>query len=307
MNYKTNITELIGNTPLYELKGLERKLNYTGKILAKLEYLNPTGSAKDRAAMSMILKAEEKGKLKPGSVIIEPTSGNTGISIASIGASKGYRVIIVMPDSFSVERQKMIKAYGAEVVLSEGAKGMQGAVDRAKELAAEIPDSFIPSQFDNYDNALAHYETTGPEIYRDTDGLIDIFIAGIGTGGTITGTGCYLKEKNPNVKVIAVEPASSPLLSEGKAGPHAIQGIGPNFVPSILDKEILDEIITVENEAAIHSAKQFASKEGISVGISSGAAINAALRIAKENPGKNIVVLLPDSGDRYMSTALFED
>lgn len=307
MNYKTNITELIGNTPLYELKGLERKLNYTGKILAKLEYLNPTGSAKDRAAMSMILKAEEKGKLKPGSVIIEPTSGNTGISIASIGASKGYRVIIVMPDSFSVERQKMIKAYGAEVVLSEGAKGMQGAVDRAKELAAEIPDSFIPSQFDNYDNALAHYETTGPEIYRDTDGLIDIFIAGIGTGGTITGTGCYLKEKNPNVKVIAVEPASSPLLSEGKAGPHAIQGIGPNFVPSILDKEILDEIITVENETAIHTAKQFASKEGISVGISSGAAINAALRIAKENPGKNIVVLLPDSGDRYMSTALFED
>ena len=307
MNYKTNITELIGNTPLYELKGLERKLNYTGKILAKLEYLNPTGSAKDRAAMSMILKAEEKGKLKPGSVIIEPTSGNTGISIASIGASKGYRVIIVMPDSFSVERQKMIKAYGAEVVLSEGAKGMHGAVDRAKELAAEIPDSFIPSQFDNYDNALAHYETTGPEIYRDTDGLIDIFIAGIGTGGTITGTGCYLKEKNPNVKVIAVEPASSPLLSEGKAGPHAIQGIGPNFVPSILDKEILDEIITVENETAIHTAKQFASKEGISVGISSGAAINAALRIAKENPGKNIVVLLPDSGDRYMSTALFED
>ena len=307
MNYKTNITELIGNTPLYELKGLERKLNYTGKILAKLEYLNPTGSAKDRAAMSMILKAEEKGKLKPGSVIIEPTSGNTGISIASIGASKGYRVIIVMPDSFSVERQKMIKAYGAEVVLSEGAKGMQGAVDRAKELAAEIPDSFIPSQFDNYDNALAHYETTGPEIYRDTDGLIDIFIAGVGTGGTITGTGCYLKEKNPNVKVIAVEPASSPLLSEGKAGPHAIQGIGPNFVPSILDKEILDEIITVENETAIHTAKQFASKEGISVGISSGAAINAALRIAKENPGKNIVVLLPDSGDRYMSTALFED
>ena len=307
MNYKTNITELIGNTPLYELKGLERKLNYTGKILAKLEYLNPTGSAKDRAAMSMILKAEEKGKLKPGSVIIEPTSGNTGISIASIGASKGYRVIIVMPDSFSVERQKMIKAYGAEVVLSEGAKGMQGAVDRAKELAAEIPDSFIPSQFDNYDNALAHYETTGPEIYRDTDGLIDIFIAGIGTGGTITGTGCYLKEKNPNVKVIAVEPASSPLLSEGKAGPHAIQGIGPNFVPSILDKEILDEIITVENEAAIHTAKQFASKEGISVGISSGAAINATLRVAKENPGKNIVVLLPDSGDRYMSTALFED
>ena len=307
MNYKTNITELIGNTPLYELKGLERKLNYTGKILAKLEYLNPTGSAKDRAAMSMILKAEEKGKLKPGSVIIEPTSGNTGISIASIGASKGYRVIIVMPDSFSVERQKMIKAYGAEVVLSEGAKGMQGAVDRAKELAAEIPDSFIPSQFDNYDNALAHYETTGPEIYRDTDGLIDIFIAGIGTVGTITGTGCYLKEKNPNVKVIAVEPASSPLLSEGKAGPHAIQGIGPNFVPSILDKEILDEIITVENEAAIHAAKQFASNEGISVGISSGAAINAALRIAKENPGKNIVVLLPDSGDRYMSTALFED
>ena len=307
MNYTTNITELIGNTPLYELKGLERKLNYTGKILAKLEYLNPTGSAKDRAAMSMILKAEEKGKLKPGSVIIEPTSGNTGISIASIGASKGYRVIIVMPDSFSVERQKMIKAYGAEVVLSEGAKGMQGAVDRAKELAAEIPDSFIPSQFDNYDNALAHYETTGPEIYRDTDGLIDIFIAGIGTGGTITGTGRYLKEKNPNIKVIAVEPAASPLLSEGKAGPHAIQGIGPNFVPSILDKEILDEIITVENETAIHTAKQFASKEGISVGISSGAAINAALRIAKENPGKNIVVLLPDSGDRYMSTALFED
>ena len=307
MNYKTNITELIGNTPLYELKGLERKLNYTGKILAKLEYLNPTGSAKDRAAMSMILKAEEKGKLKPGSVIIEPTSGNTGISIASIGASKGYRVIIVMPDSFSVERQKMIKAYGAEVVLSEGAKGMHGAVDRAKELAAEMPDSFIPSQFDNYDNVLAHYETTGPEIYRDTDGLIDIFIAGIGTGGTITGTGCYLKEKNPNVKVIAVEPASSPLLSEGKVRPHAIQGIGPNFVPSILDKEILDEIITVENETAIHTAKQFASKEGISVGISSGAAINAALRIAKENPGKNIVVLLPDSGDRYMSTALFED
>ena len=307
MNYKTNITELIGNTPLYELKGLERKLNYTGKILAKLEYLNPTGSAKDRAAMSMILKAEEKGKLKPGSVIIEPTSGNTGISIASIGASKGYKVIIVMPDSFSVERRKLIKASGAEIVLSQGAQGMQGAVDRAKELAAEIPDSFIPSQFDNYDNALAHYKTTGPEIYRDTDGQVDIFIAGIGTGGTITGTGRYLKEKNPNIKVIAVEPAASPLLSEGKAGPHAIQGIGPNFVPSILDKEILDEIITVENETAIHTAKQFASKEGISVGISSGAAINATLRVAKENPGKNIVVLLPDSGDRYMSTALFED
>ena len=307
MNYKTNITELIGNTPLYELKGLERKLNYTGKILAKLEYLNPTGSVKDRAAMSMILKAEEKGKLKPGSVIIEPTSGNTGISIASIGTSKGYKVIIVMPDSFSVERRKLIKAYGAEIVLSQGAKGMQGAVDRAKELAAEIPDSFIPSQFDNYDNALAHYKTTGPEIYRDTDGQVDIFIAGIGTGGTITGTGRYLKEKNPNIKVIAVEPAASPLLSEGKAGPHAIQGIGPNFVPSILDKEILDEIITVENETAIHTAKQFASKEGISVGISSGAAINATLRVAKENPGKNIVVLLPDSGDRYMSTALFED
>ena len=307
MNYKTNITELIGNTPLYELKGLERKLNYTGKILAKLEYLNPTGSVKDRAAMSMILKAEEKGKLKPGSVIIEPTSGNTGISIASIGASKGYRVIIVMPDSFSVERRKLIKAYGAEIVLSQGAKGMQGAVDKAKELAAEIPDSFIPSQFDNYDNALAHYKTTGPEIYRDTDGQVDIFIAGIGTGGTITGTGRYLKEKNPNIKVIAVEPAASPLLSEGKVGPHAIQGIGPNFVPSILDKEILDEIITVENETAIHTAKQFASKEGISVGISSGAAINATLRVAKENPGKNIVVLLPDSGDRYMSTALFED
>ena len=307
MNYKTNITELIGNTPLYELKGLERKLNYTGKILAKLEYLNPTGSVKDRAAMSMILKAEEKGKLKPGSVIIEPTSGNTGISIASIGTSKGYKVIIVMPDSFSVERRKLIKAYGAEIVLSQGAKGMQGAVDKAKELAAEIPDSFIPSQFDNYDNALAHYKTTGPEIYRDTDGQVDIFIAGIGTGGTITGTGRYLKEKNPNIKVIAVEPAASPLLSEGKAGPHAIQGIGPNFVPSILDKEILDEIITVENETAIHTAKQFASKEGISVGISSGAAINATLRVAKENPGKNIVVLLPDSGDRYMSTALFED
>lgn len=307
MNYKTNVTELIGNTPLYELKGLERKLNYTGKILAKLEYLNPTGSVKDRAAMSMILKAEEKGILKPGSVIIEPTSGNTGISIASIGTSKGYKVIIVMPDSFSVERRKLIKAYGAEIVLSQGAKGMQGAVDKAKELAAEMPDSFIPSQFDNYDNALAHYKTTGPEIYRDTDGQVDIFIAGIGTGGTITGTGRYLKEKNPNIKVIAVEPAASPLLSEGKAGPHAIQGIGPNFVPSILDKEILDEIITVENEAAIHTAKQFASKEGISVGISSGAAINATLRVAKENPGKNIVVLLPDSGDRYMSTALFED
>ena len=307
MNYKTNVTQLIGNTPLYELKGLERKLNYSGKILAKLEYLNPTGSVKDRAAMSMILKAEEKGKLKPGSVIIEPTSGNTGISIASIGTSKGYKVIIVMPDSFSIERRKLIKAYGAEIVLSEGAKGMQGAVDKAKELSAEIPDSFIPSQFDNYDNALAHYETTGPEIYRDTDGLVDIFIAGIGTGGTITGTGRYLKEKNPNIKVIAVEPAASPLLSEGKAGPHAIQGIGPNFVPSILDKEIYDEIITVENKVAIHTAKQFASKEGISVGISSGAAINAALRVAKENPGKNIVVLLPDSGDRYMSTELFED
>ena len=307
MNYKTNITELIGNTPLYELKGLERKLNYTGKILAKLEYLNPTGSAKDRAAMSMILKAEEKGKLKPGSVIIEPTSGNTGISIASIGASKGYRVIIVMPDSFSVERQKMIKAYGAEVVLSEGAKGMQGAVDRAKELAAEIPDSFIPSQFDNYDNALAHYETTGPEIYRDTDGLIDIFIAGIGTGGTITGTRCYLKEKNPNVKVVAVEPAASPVLSGGKSGPHKIQGIGAGFVPKTYDPNVIDEIFEVENDQAILTGRQLAQQEGLLVGISSGAAAFAAAQIAKrpENKGKRVVALLPDTGERYLSTVLY--
>ena len=308
-NIKSNTLELIGNTPLLELKHLEETYDLKAKLIGKLEYFNATGSIKDRIARSMIEDAETKGILKEGSVIIEPTSGNTGIGLAAVGTSKGYRVIIVMPETFSIERRKLIKAYGAEIVLSEGSKGMAGAIEKADELAREIPDAFIPAQFDNPANWKAHYETTGPEIWKDTDGNVDILVAGVGTGGTITGTGRYLKEQNPNVKVVAVEPDSSPLLSGGKAGPHAIQGIGANFIPSVLDTTIYDEVIRVVNEDAIETAALFGKKEGLLVGISAGAALWAGIKLAKkeENTGKNIVVILPDSGDRYLSTAMFSE
>ncbi len=308
-NIKTNALELIGNTPLLELSHLEKEFDLKARLIAKVESFNATGSIKDRIAKSMIEDAEERGLLKEGSVIIEPTSGNTGIGLASVGTAKGYRVIIVMPDTFSIERRKLIRAYGAEIVLSEGAKGMKGAIAKAEELAAEIEGSFIPSQFDNPANWKAHYETTGPEIWRDTDGKVDIFIAGVGTGGTITGTGKYLKEKDANVKVIAVEPASSPVLSGGQAGAHKIQGIGAGFVPSVLDTSVYDEVVTVSNEDAIETGALFGKKEGLLVGISAGAALWAGIEEAKkeENAGKNIVVILPDSGDRYLSTALFGD
>ena len=306
-NIKNNATQLIGNTPLLELAHIEKKYDLKARLLGKMEYLNATGSIKDRIALAMIEDAEEKGILKEGSVIIEPTSGNTGIGLASVGTSKGYRVIIVMPETFSIERRKLIRAYGAEIVLSDGKKGMNGAIAKAKELSAEIPDSFIPSQFDNPINWKAHYETTGPEIWNDTDGKVDILVAGVGTGGTITGTGKYLKKMNPDVKVVAVEPASSPVLSGGNAGPHAIQGIGAGFIPKVLDTSIYDEIITVKNEDAIKTGAQFGKNEGVLVGISSGAALWASIQLAmrEENAGKNIVVILPDSGDRYLSTALF--
>ncbi len=308
-NIKTNALELIGNTPLLELSHLEKEFDLKARLIAKVEYFNATGSVKDRIAKSMIEDAEERGLLKEGSVIIEPTSGNTGIGLASVGTAKGYRVIIVMPETFSIERRKLIRAYGAEIVLSEGSKGMKGAIAKAEELAAEIEGSFIPSQFDNPANWKAHYETTGPEIWRDTDGKVDIFIAGVGTGGTITGTGKYLKEKDANVKVIAVEPASSPVLSGGQAGAHKIQGIGAGFVPSVLDTSVYDEVVTVSNEDAIETGALFGKKEGLLVGISAGAALWAGIEEAKkeENAGKNIVVILPDSGDRYLSTALFGD
>ncbi len=304
--YKSAI-ELIGSTPLMEAVHLEEKLGLEAKLLLKLEYLNPAGSVKDRAAKYMIEAAEAQGLLKEGSVIIEPTSGNTGIGLASIATVKGYRMILTMPDTMSVERINILKAYGAEVVLTPGALGMQGAVEKAEELARELPNSFIPGQFDNQANAQAHRETTGPEIWQDTEGQVDIFVAGVGTGGTITGTGEYLKSKSDKVKVVAVEPASSPLLSAGQAGPHKIQGIGANFVPSLLNTEIYDEIIPVENEDAFAMAKLLGRTEGILVGISSGAALKAGVELAKrpENKGKNIVVLLPDSGDRYYSTPLF--
>ena len=308
-NIYTSADQLIGKTPLLELTHIEKKLGLKAKILAKLEYLNPAGSVKDRVAKAMIDDAEEKGLLKPGSVIIEPTSGNTGIGLAAVAAARGYRIIIVMPDTMSVERRQLMKAYGAELVLSEGAKGMKGAIAKADELAAEIPDSFIPGQFVNPANPKAHFETTGPEIYADTDGKVDIFVAGVGTGGTITGVGEYLKSKKPEIKVVAVEPATSPVLSKGTAGAHKIQGIGAGFVPKVLDTGVYDEIIPVANEDAFAVGKQIGKAEGVLVGISSGAAAWAAIELAKrpENQGKTIVVLLPDTGDRYLSTPMFQD
>ena len=308
-NIYTSADQLIGKTPLLELTHIEKKLGLKAKVLAKLEYLNPAGSVKDRVAKAMIDDAEEKGLLKPGSVIIEPTSGNTGIGLAAVAAARGYRIIIVMPDTMSVERRQLMKAYGAELVLSEGAKGMKGAIAKADELAAEIPDSFIPGQFVNPANPKAHFEATGPEIYTDTDGKVDIFVAGVGTGGTITGVGEYLKSRKPEIKVVAVEPATSPVLSKGTAGAHKIQGIGAGFVPKVLDTGVYDEIIPVANEDAFAVGKQIGKAEGVLVGISSGAAAWAAIELAKrpENEGKTIVVLLPDTGDRYLSTPLFAD
>lgn len=304
-----NVLDLVGGTPIMELHNYMKNFDINGRILAKLEYFNPAGSAKDRVAKQMITDAEASGKLKKGSTIIEPTSGNTGIGLASAAASLGYKCVLVMPDSMSVERINLLKAYGAEVVLSEGAKGMAGAVAKADELAKNIPGSFIAGQFENPSNPKAHYLTTGPEIWADTDGKIDIFVATVGTGGTLTGTAKYLKEKNPDIKIIAVEPASSPLLSAGKAGPHKIQGIGANFVPEILDTDLYDEVLTVTDDDAYKAANAIAKLEGILVGISSGAAVSAAAQIGKrpENAGKNIVAVLPDSGDRYMSSGVFTD
>ena len=305
----TSADQLIGKTPLLELSHIEKAEKLEAKLLAKLEYFNPAGSVKDRIAKAILDDAEASGKLKPDSVIIEPTSGNTGIGLASVAAARGYRIIIVMPETMSVERRQLMKAYGAELVLSDGAKGMKGAIAKADELAKEIPNSFIPGQFVNPANPKAHYETTGPEIWEDTDGQVDIFVAGVGTGGTLTGTGKFLKEQNPNVKVVAVEPASSPVLSKGVAGAHKIQGIGAGFVPEVLDTKIYDEIITVENDDAFATGKLVGHSEGVLVGISSGAAVWAGIQLAKrpENKGKTIVVLLPDTGDRYLSTPLFQD
>jgi len=305
----TSADQLIGHTPLLELTHVEASNNLEAKILAKLEYFNPAGSVKDRIAKAMLDDAEKSGKLKPGAVIIEPTSGNTGIGLASVAAARGYRIIIVMPETMSVERRQLMKAYGAELVLTEGAKGMKGAIAKADELAKEIPNSFIPGQFVNPANPAAHKATTGPEIWEDTDGKVDIFVAGVGTGGTVSGVGEYLKSQNPNVKVVAVEPASSPVLSKGVAGSHKIQGIGAGFVPDTLNTKIYDEIIAVENEAAFEAGREIGKKEGVLVGISSGAALWAAKELAKrpENKGKTIVALLPDTGDRYLSTALFAE
>ena len=305
----TSADQLIGHTPLLELTHIEKEEKLEARILAKLEYFNPAGSVKDRIAKSIIDEAEKSGALKPGATLIEPTSGNTGIGLASVAAARGYKLIIVMPDTMSVERRQLIKAYGAELVLSEGAKGMKGAIAKANELAAQIPGSFIPGQFVNPANPKAHFETTGPEIYQDTDGEVDIFVAGVGTGGTITGTGEYLKSQKPEVKVVAVEPATSPVLSQGVAGPHKIQGIGAGFVPDVLNTKVYDEIITVTNEDAFAAGRTIGRKEGVLVGISSGAAVWAAIQLAKrpENEGKTIVVLLPDTGDRYLSTPLFAD
>ena len=305
----TSADQLIGHTPLLELVHIEKEESLEAKVLAKLEYFNPAGSVKDRIAKAMIDDAEAKGLLKPGSVIIEPTSGNTGIGLASVAAARGYRIIIVMPETMSVERRQLMKAYGAELVLTEGAKGMKGAIAKADELAKELPNSFIPGQFVNPANPAVHKATTGPEIWEDTDGKVDIFVAGVGTGGTVTGTGEYLKSQNPNVKVVAVEPASSPVLSQGHAGAHKIQGIGAGFVPDVLDTKIYDEIITVENDDAFATGRLIGKHEGVLVGISSGAAVWAAIELAKrpENKGKTIVALLPDTGDRYLSTPLFAD
>ena len=305
----TSADQLIGHTPLMELTHIEKNENLTAKVLAKLEYFNPAGSVKDRIAKAMIDDAEAKGVLKPGSVIIEPTSGNTGIGLASVAAARGYRIIIVMPETMSMERRQLMKAYGAELVLTEGAKGMKGAIAKADELSHEIPNSFVPGQFVNAANPKAHFETTGPEIYEDTDGKVDIFVAGVGTGGTITGVGQYLKSKLPNVKVVAVEPATSAVLSTGVAGAHKIQGIGAGFVPEVLDTKVYDEIIPVSNEDAFATGRMIGRSEGVLVGISSGAAVWAAIQLAKrpENAGKNIVVLLPDTGDRYLSTPMFAD
>ena len=304
----TSADQLIGRTPLLELTHMEEKLALPAKVLAKLEYFNPAGSAKDRVALSMIRDAEERGILKEGSTIIEPTSGNTGIGLACVAAARGYRTIIVMPDSMSAERQMLMGAYGAELVLTPGAQGMTGAIAKAEELAKEIPGSFIPDQFGNPANSKAHYETTGPEIWADTDGNVDIFVAGVGTGGTITGTGRYLKEKKPDVQIVAVEPYDSPLLSGGKAGPHGLQGMGANFIPTVLDTTVYDRVIPVTTAQAFEAARLMGKMEGILVGISSGAALHAALELAKEpdNAGKTIVVLLPDTGDRYLSTDLFK-
>lgn len=309
MKIYTSAEQLIGKTPLLELTHIEKQLNLNAKILAKLEYLNPAGSAKDRVAKAMIDDAEKSGKLKKGSVIIEPTSGNTGIGLALVAAARGYRIIIVMPETMSVERRQIMKAYGAELVLSDGAKGMAGAIEKADELAAEIPDSFVAGQFVNPANPNAHFDTTGPEIYEDTDGNVDIFVASVGTGGTITGVGEYLKSKKPNIKVVAVEPASSAVLSGGKAGAHGIQGIGAGFVPEVLNTEIYDEIIAVPDDDAFKTGRLIGRSEGVLVGISSGAAVFAAIELAKrpENAGKTIAVLLPDTGDRYLSTPLFAD
>ena len=305
----TSADQLIGHTPLMELTHIEKNENLAAKVLAKLEYFNPAGSVKDRIAKAMIDDAEAKGVLKPGSVIIEPTSGNTGIGLASVAAARGYRIIIVMPETMSVERRQLMKAYGAELVLTEGAKGMKGAIAKADELSHEISNSFVPGQFVNAANPKAHFETTGPEIYEDTDGKVDIFVAGVGTGGTITGVGQYLQSKLPNVKVVAVEPATSAVLSTGVAGAHKIQGIGAGFVPEVLDTKVYDEIIPVSNEDAFATGRMIGRSEGVLVGISSGAAVWAAIQLAKrpENAGKNIVVLLPDTGDRYLSTPMFAD
>ena len=305
----TSADQLIGKTPLLELTHIEKELGLKAKVLAKLEYFNPAGSVKDRIAKAMIDDAESSGKLKAGATIIEPTSGNTGIGLAAVAAARGYRIIIVMPETMSVERRQLMKAYGAELVLTEGAKGMKGAIAKAEELAKEIPNSFIPGQFTNPANPKAHFETTGPEIFADTDGAVDIFVAGVGTGGTVTGVGEYLKSKKPQVKVVAVEPASSAVLSTGVAGAHKIQGIGAGFVPDVLNTKVYDEIITVSNEDAFAAGKLVGKKEGVLVGISSGAAVWAGVELAKrpENEGKTIVVLLPDTGDRYLSTPLFAD
>ena len=305
----TSADQLIGGTPLLELAHIEKQDGLKARVLVKLEYFNPAGSVKDRIAKAMIDDAEQRGALKPGSVIIEPTSGNTGIGLASVAAARGYRVIIVMPETMSVERRQLMKAYGAELVLTEGAKGMSGAIAKADELAKQIPDSFIPGQFVNPANPAVHYATTGPEVWADTDGKVDLFVAGVGTGGTLTGVGRYLKEQNPDVKVVAVEPASSPVLSKGVAGAHKIQGIGAGFVPDVLDTKIYDEIIAVENDDAFATGRRIGKTEGVLVGISSGAAVWAAIELAKrpENAGKTIVALLPDTGDRYLSTPMFAD